>query len=130
MAAYSGAVEYRGSSGGGLRFPVFPVLIVAAILAATAVIVGQHATAKHGDEAESIRKCLSNNGPYQVWRDRTGDLYKLCKLADGRWGAQIIAKDGAEYYEKTAYVKGDGAWNTIMRWLQGKGATRYTGQVP
>lgn len=128
MAACTYPASY---SSGGSRFNPVPLVAVAVlVLAAVAVINSVHAVARHGSEAEAIRKCLGQNGAYQIYKDRAGDFYKLCKLDDGRWGAQIIAKQADEFFEKTAYVKGDGAWNTVMRWLVERGATRWTGQIP
>lgn len=105
-------------------------LIAAAILLAAVIIVQAHAVQRHGADAEAIRKCLDNKGPQQLWRARDGaTFYRLCQLDDGRWGLQSIVKEGEVWYEKTAFIRGDGSWKALMDYLQ-RFATRYTGTLP
>ena len=66
------------------------------------VKLASHAVARHGSEAEAIRKCLEdNNGPMHVFKNQWNEFFLLCQLNDGRWGWQIVTEQG---YEKTAYV--------------------------
>lgn len=89
-----------------------------------------HAVQRHGADAEAIRKCLDENGPFQVWRTLDGEtFYRLCQLDDGRWGLQAITKEGSTWYEKTAFIRGDGSWKALTDYLQ-RFATRYTGALP
>jgi putative hemolysin len=107
--------------------------VLAVLLAAVGLAYSTHAVAQHGSEARAIRKCIEQNGPAQVWRDREGNFFKLCVLPDQRWGAQIIkrsAEDPSKWVEKTAYVKGNGTWQTVARWLERMGATPYHGPIP
>lgn len=105
-------------------------LIAIVLLMAAAVVVHAHAVERHGAEAEAVRKCLENKGPYQLWRSRDSNtFYRLCELDDGRWGLQAILKEGNVWHEKTAFIRGDGSWKALMEYLQ-RFATRYTGSLP
>jgi hypothetical protein len=108
--------------------------VLAVLLAASVGIAySSHAVARHGSDARAIRKCIEQNGPAQVWRDREDNFFKLCVLPDQRWGVQIVkraSENGAKWVEKTAYVKGNGTWQTIARWLNRMGATPYHGPIP
>jgi hypothetical protein len=109
----------------------FPLLILAAILLASiTVIVHSHAVRRHGADAEAIRDCLDSNGPYQIWSSFDKDtFYRLCQLEDDRWGLQAITKDAGQWHEKTAFIRGDGSWKTLMEYLQRLG-TRMKGALP
>jgi hypothetical protein len=111
------------------RFPLWWIL-AAALLAAASVVVHSHAVSRHGADAEAIRKCLDNNGPYQTWRSFDGDtFYRLCRLEDERWGLQAITKEAGEWHEKTAFIRGDGSWKSLLEYLHKLG-TRFTGPLP
>jgi hypothetical protein len=110
-------------------FPFSFFIVLLLILAAVVVVVQSHAVQRHGEEAEAIRKCLDNNGPFQIWRAFDGEtFYRLCQLDDERWGLQAIVKEGKTWVEKTAFVRGDGSWKALMNYLQ-RFATRYTGSL-
>jgi putative hemolysin len=107
--------------------------VLIALAAGIGVALSTHAVARHGSDARAIRKCIEQNGPQQVWRDREDNFFKLCQLPDGRFGVQIVkraAENGAKWVEKTAYVKGNGSWQTVARWLDRMGATPYHGPIP
>ncbi len=110
----------------------FPLWILAALLllASITVVVHAHAVQRHGAEAEAIRACLDQNGPYQHWRafDRE-TFYRICQLEDGKWGLQAITKVGEQWHEKTAFIRGNGSWRALMEYLQRIG-TRFTGPLP
>jgi len=116
------------------RTPALParwLLVLLVVTAAVpAVALGEHAVARHGDDALAIRQCLDRQGPYQLYRDKTGTYFQLCRLPDGRWGAQLIRKANGAWREVTAYVKGDGSFDTVLKWLWRQGATRFTGTLP
>jgi len=95
---------------------LFPLWIVVLIMLLTSliVVVHEHAVQRHGSDAESIRQCLDDKGPYQLWRNLDGQTYyKLCQFDDSRWGLQAIVKEGDVWHEKTAFVRGDGSWNDL-----------------
>ncbi|KAA3645355.1 MAG: hypothetical protein DWQ07_12875 [Chloroflexi bacterium] len=104
--------------------------LIGFLLAGIVVINGRHAVDRHGAEATAIRTCIDNNGPTQIWMSRDKrTFYQICQLEDGRWGLQAIIKKGQEWFEKTAFVKGDGSWQALMRYL-GNIATKYNGTLP
>jgi hypothetical protein len=114
--------------------PIILLAVLIALAAGIGVALSTHAVARHGSDARAIRKCIEQNGPQQVWRDREDNFFKLCVLPeDGRIGVQIVkraAENSSRWVEKTAYVKGNGSYETVMRWLNRMGATRYTGPIP
>ena len=111
------------------RLPIWWIL-AAVLLAAASVVAHSHAVSRHGADAEAIRKCLENNGPYQIWRSFDGDtFYHLCQLEDERWGLQAITKEAGEWHEKTAFIRGDGSWKALLEYLHKLG-TRFTGPLP
>lgn len=92
------------------------------------VKLASHAVARHGSEAEAIRKCLEdNNWPIHIFKNQWNEFFLLCQLNDGRWGWQIVTEQG---YEKTAYVKGNGAWKTLQDWFIRKNISPYKGPLP
>jgi putative hemolysin len=98
-----------------------------------AVATAPHAINRHGNEALAIRNCLDKNGPEMTFRQRDGSFLLFCRLPDNRLGMQIVdkAKEAPHnWIERTAFVKGDGAWNTIRVWLDRIGATRWTRPLP
>jgi putative hemolysin len=69
-----------------------------------AVVEHNHAVVQHGAEAEAVRNCLNQNGPFAVWQKPDGRFLRLCQLPDGHFGAQICKDEGC-LHEITAYVK-------------------------
>jgi len=53
-------------------------------------------------------------------------FYLLCEFRPGKWGFQIINRDGST---KSAYSPGDGSWQEVMDYLRGF-TTRYKGTLP
>jgi len=105
------------------------ILVLLMAAAGLAVIPQDHAFLRHGDDAATIRRCLDDNGAYQTWAKADGTFYQVCKLPDGRWGLQAIIRDAGRWVEKTAFVKGDGSWSALTRYLT-QFATRWTGPLP
>lgn len=89
------------------------------------VELNAHAIARHGNDAWTVRTCLDNNGPVQVWRafDKA-TYYLICQTGNQEYGIQPVAKDGGE---KTAFIKG--AWNDTIKYLS-KFGTRFNGPLP
>ena len=102
------------------RRNLFPFWILAIILLVAAIIVvHSHAVSRHCTDAEAIRKCLNDKGPYQVWKaidDNT--FYRICQLDDSRWGLQAIIKVGEVWHEKTAFIAKDGTWKALIDYSQ------------
>ena len=108
-------------------------LIILLALAGVAVQTAVHAVNRHGQEATDIRNCLDKNGPQMVFRQVDGSFLLFCQLQDGRWGMQITKRAQEaphNYIERTAFVKGDGRWDTVRRWLDSVRATRWTKALP
>lgn len=106
------------------------MLAAALLVAAITVIVHAHAVQRHGTDAENIRKCLNDKGPYQVWKAMGEDtFYRICQLDDSRWGLQAILKVGEVWHEKTAFIPKDGTWKALTEYLQ-RFATVYKGTLP
>lgn len=106
-------------------------LLVLGMLLAVAVQTNSHAVLKHGEEAITIRKCLEKNGEYQTWKSRTDPFkfFRICKLGPNSFGLQIVQCLTTGVCEKTAFVKGDGTWAELTRYLS-KMATRFNGTIP
>jgi hypothetical protein len=82
-------------------------------------ILCAHAVMRHGEEAQTIRRCMDNPGPFQIWMERDGcTTHNLVKLPDGRTGDKIQVKgeDGLQY-EVTDYVPKCGILCKIENWL-------------
>ena len=94
------------------------------------IVLGEHAVERHGAEAVQIRTCLSKDGAYQVWqaRDEKNVFYLLCQMPSGNWGMQIVKRVENTLYELSSYIKGDGSWHTLTRYL-GRVATKFTGRL-
>ena len=50
-------------------FNPLPLLLLAAL--ALAVVYGTHAVARHGTEAEQVRRCVENGWTLQLWHNPT-----------------------------------------------------------
>ena len=88
-----------------------------------------HAEENH-PEAVAIRECLNRpETPRMVYKDRTGDRFYLpCQFEPGRWGIQVVDKNGKEV---TAFAKnGTGTWRETLGYLERKMATKFNGKLP
>lgn len=95
-----GSFGYRCSGGIDFKRPwaryIVPLLILMAV-----IIYGQHAVAKHGQDAVLVRQCMENKGPMQMWVMPDGRVENICRLDDGRIG--IMVTDG--FHEVTSFIK-------------------------
>ena len=119
--------------GGGSPIAVLAGFFVVALLLmllASSVLVNSHAVIKHGDEALKIRSCLEK-GEYQVWKSLTdpNKFFRICELEPGLFGLQVVQCLLSGTCEKTAFIKGDGSWGALMKYL-GRMATRFNGTIP
>lgn len=82
---------------------------------------------KHIESAD-IMKCLSKNGPYQVWRDRSDKthFYALCQLETGDWGFAICTASGSAV---TAFAPGDASRKSVFTYVEQR-ATRFLRGLP
>lgn len=106
------------------------VLIVLTIIAFVAVETCTHAVAKHGSEALSIRDCLDKNGAFQTWKSMQFDnqFFRICELNNGKFGLQIVRVEDGLVNEVTAFIKGDGSWGQLVKYL-GRIATKFNGAI-
>lgn len=116
------------SSGSGSPKLINVILFV--ILAITVVVSG-HAVIRHGNDALAIRDCLDKNGDFQIWKSLTdaNKFFRICQFDRGQFGMQIVQSENGTVYEKTAFIKGDGTWGALMKYL-GKIATKFNGHIP
>lgn len=120
--AFGTALAVMGSS---------PEILAAAPAAAAPRIIWEGNDHQYAHpEAEAIHQCVDKNGPYQVWHNKfdSDTFYNLCQLPDGRWGLEAFRKVGRQLFGKTAFVKGNGSWSEMVRYMQSI-ATRFTGSV-
>lgn len=84
----------------------------------------------HAADTASVRHCLENRGPDQVWKDRfeKDKFYLLCQVDDERWGFASIIKEGEKWVEKTSFIPKSGSWKDVIGYLE-KWGTRFTGEV-
>lgn len=89
----------------GPRFSWRLLLFVALL---TAVIFGAHAVAKHGSDAEAVRRACNDNGHYQLWQalERPGKYYRVCKVDTGVFGLQIVECTARGIRERTSFIPG------------------------
>ncbi len=106
-------------------------LVLLLIGLAVSVLVNSHAVIKHGDNAIAIRSCLDTKGEYQIWKSITdpNKFFRICELEPGNFGFQIVQCLATGVCEKTAFIKGNGTWGELMKYL-GKIATRFNGAIP
>jgi len=124
-------IAMTNSSPINLKKPLLvAIFVVIAAVAVAQVINSDHALGH--SEAVDIRQCLNDNGPYQTWKNNTGDYFRVCHLPDGRWGFQVVKFDQImrQWVEKTAFVKGGGSWSEFIMYMARIGAARFTGALP
>ncbi len=105
-------------------------LLLIGILLAVTVQETSHAVIKHGDVAIAIRSCLQK-GEYQIWKSTTDPFkyFRICQLGPNHFGMQIVQCLTTGVCEKTAFVKGNGTWVELTRYLS-RIATRFNGTIP
>ena len=138
MTTYE-ACSQLASPGGASKLALLAVAVLVLLVAgwlALQVVPREHAVKKHGAEAETIRKCLNDNGPDQVWKftsHRRNNHFIQCGKLDGDrdfWGIRIIQrmKDG-RYEERTSFVVKDGTRQQMVEYVSAK-AERFFGSLP
>jgi hypothetical protein len=136
-----------GGGGGLARVLVLALLAGLALLAAgyfllqevsgdqqVQVANGDHAVAKHGEEAAQIQECLDSNGPNQVWKftshRRDNHFIQCAEMDDDFWGIRIIEKlRNGNYRERTSFVVKDGTWTQLKEYVTAR-AERFLGPLP
>ena len=84
----------------------FAMLLMARALPLDVSYVQSHAVERHGEAALTVRECLSKNGAMQVWYNHdTGRLANVCKMADKKFGIQILKEGEGVWEEITSFCK-------------------------
>ena len=99
-----------------------PLPLLLAVIVAAAVVYGSHAVAKHGTDAEQVRRCVENGWTLQLWHNpTTGRQAEVCALPSGKYGIQI-SRFGREI---TSFVKNKlTRLSQVERYLENSGYTR------
>ena len=86
-----------------LQFP-WRIVLAAALLAS--ILCGVHAIRKHGQEARAIRQACDSGGQVQLWQalERPNKFYRVCQIAPGVFGLQIIECTKRGIRERSAFV--------------------------
>lgn len=86
--------------------PRFPWLLLAGLVLLAAVIFGAHAVAKHGSDAEAVRRACNNGGEIERWQalENPRKFYRLCQTPGGLVGLQIIECTARGPRERSAFV--------------------------
>lgn len=113
-------------SGAPLALFLLAVTVLAAALAIPEVgrvMETDHATDRHGADAQLTRQCLERSGPASMWQANDDDSIRFltCQLDDGRWCIQIAQvwpsiNQGVDYRERTAFCLGD--VDRLLRYLK------------
>lgn len=92
------------------------------------ILLGSHATNRHGNEAVRIRQCLEQQGPIQEWQDNERDDIRIlvCELEPEpcpRWGVMIAQIwpsliTGCDMRERSSYVPRDGSPERVTEYLE------------
>ncbi len=85
-----------------------------------APVYHDHATTKHGPDAEAVRKCLLDTGPVSIWEKRNSMRnHLLCILPDGRIGDQLVQlDDNGVWHEITSFIRDESSMRDVMRALK------------
>ena len=103
--------------------PLKKLLILCFVIAM--LVTCTHAVIKHGIDAELVRKCMDEQGPFAKWVKLDGRVIWLCQLPDGRYGIQI--RDPWEQREITSFPKDKMTrLDQVEQWLRNIGAEKVT----
>lgn len=111
------------------------VFVLLALLLGLLLIVPvftPHAVERHGADAETIRRCLIQNGPFATWRanDNSGVRYQIVRIAEDLFGFMPIKFSCRldEWVELSSYFRGDGSWKALFEYLK-RNATFLSGKA-
>jgi hypothetical protein len=115
----------RGTGGGFWKFLLAVMLMSILIGAIGAVLLGTHATDRHGTEAELIRQTCKEYGPDEEWahNEYPDVLIWLVHLFDDKWGCWFVQQwpsdsDGVDFRERTAFCPRDGTYEMVVCYLE------------
>lgn len=98
------------------------ILIMASAIAASSY--SQHATVKHGDDAEAVRQCMNERGPVaHLYSSTNGRHYFVCQLDEALFGISVMVKDGMQWREITSFSKSKmHTLEQVIKYLNNSGA--------
>lgn len=96
-------------------------IAAAANAAAAEIVYHNHATDRHGVDAELVRRCVEKGPILQIWQKANGsDRYHcLVRLPDGRIGDQLVqlSEDG-RWHEITAFRRAEATLQQVEETLR------------
>jgi len=95
-------------------------LLALAILAIAISYEASHALDKHRTAA-AVQKCLDQNGPAMVFR-MDNRYIRVCEVAPGEYGLQVLDDIGGQLEEKTAYIRGK--LQSVLNGMKNLGAVK------
>lgn len=88
------------------------------------ITYNNHATEKHGNEAELVRKCLNDfGGIHKFFNPNTNRYAEICFMEAGKFGIQITEDEN----EITSFIKNK--MSTLKQVLYYLENTGYTNQI-
>lgn len=105
------------------------IILLACVLLATVagVIMGSHAIERHGNDAQAVRQSVCHNGIFMSFIERDKcTKHNLTRISDNCVGDMIttVNEYDAMTYEVSSFIPKGGILGNIIKWLDGKGATR------
>lgn len=87
-----------------------------------------HATEKHSESAEEVRRCLEKYGPHRIFYNADTQRYlKVCFMDDGKYGLSVFERITEKLEEVTSFKKEKfKTWEQLSRYIENGG---YTNQV-
>lgn len=124
---------YQENNSSKLKWTIF-LLILAGILFVAVNYAAEnnfnfinyngHATQRHGNDAENVRKCLENfGGIHMFYNPETNRFAEICFMENGKFGIQITEEEN----EITSFIKNKmSSLRQVFQYLENTG---YTNQV-
>ena len=128
----SGCVGYALAALAAVAVIVTVMMLIGPMLARQTVMytslgVAYTPHAEKHPEAETIRECLDQRGPYMILKHISDPVfYLVCQIDKATWGLQAVSEDGME---KTAFSPGSGSFSDLMAYLN-KFAIKFRGVLP
>jgi len=93
------------SNGSGIGILIIIALIISIFIGGFIYFQNSdHATEKHGTDAELVRNSCNNGGIKEIWQNpKTNRIAKICKIEDNLFGVQVL--DENDEIEITAFIK-------------------------
>lgn len=129
MAATVAVVDYPNQNQTSSPIKWFFILLFCLGLICS-IICCEHATKKHGSDADLVRQCMEEKGPMQVWKKPDGRFANVCQISERVFGIMITDKlvtnkMGKNVHEVTSYIKENmSKFSEVRAYLERMGAVR------